>query len=127
LVIFAINNGKNGEILVQKSPATTIGILIKAIKKLMNSSKHPVIKIGVRHGEKLYESLLNNAEFTKSIEKKKYFIVPPDFRDLNYSEFFEIGKKKIFHEDYNSSNTKRLSLNETIKTLKKLDNLITYK
>jgi UDP-N-acetylglucosamine 4,6-dehydratase/5-epimerase len=124
LVIFAINNGKNGEILVQKSPATTIDILAKAIRKLMNCQKHPIINIGVRHGEKLYESLLSKEEFSKSVSKKKYFIVPPDFRDLNYQEYFEIGKKKFFQEDYSSNNTKRLSLNETIKILKKSSNLV---
>ena len=127
LVIFAINNGKNGEILVQKSPATTIDILAKAIKKLMNCPKHPIINIGVRHGEKLYESLLSKEEFAKSISKKKYFIVPPDFRDLNYQEYFEKGKKSFFHEEYSSNNTKRLSLNETIKILKKLNNLFINK
>jgi UDP-N-acetylglucosamine 4,6-dehydratase len=127
LVIFAINNGKNGEILVQKSPATTIDILVKAIKKLMNCQKHPIINIGVRHGEKFYESLLSKEEFSKCISKKKYFIVPPDFRDLNYQEYFEIGRKKFFQEDYSSDNTKRLSLNETIKILKKLGNLIINK
>jgi UDP-N-acetylglucosamine 4,6-dehydratase len=123
LVTFAINNGKNGEILVQKSPAANISTLIKALKKLMNCPKHPVVNIGIRHGEKFYESLLSKEEFSKSISKKKYFIVPPDFRDLNYSYYYEIGKKKLSKEDYSSDNTKILSLNETIKILKKLENL----
>jgi UDP-N-acetylglucosamine 4,6-dehydratase len=123
LVTFAINHGKNGEILVQKSPAASIAILIKALKKLMNCPKHPVVNIGIRHGEKFYESLLSKEEFSKSISKKKYFIVPPDFRDLNYSYYYEIGKKKLSKEDYSSDNTKILSLNETIKILKKLENL----
>lgn len=120
LVTFAINHGKNGEILVQKSPATSIAVLIKALKKLMNCPKHPVVNIGIRHGEKFYESLLSKEEFSKSISKKKYFIVPPDFRDLNYSQYYEIGKKRSHKEDYSSNNIKILSLNETIKILKKL-------
>jgi UDP-N-acetylglucosamine 4,6-dehydratase len=123
LVTFAINNGKNGEILVQKSPAANISTLIKALKKLMNCPKHPVVNIGIRHGEKFYESLLSKEEFVKSVSKKKYFIVPPDFRDLNYSLYYEIGKKKSSKEDYSSDNTKILSLNETIRILKRSGNL----
>ena len=121
----AINNGKNGEILVQKSPSTSITTLVEAIKKLTNRPKHPVINIGVRHGEKTYESLLSKEELSKAISKKKYFVVPPDFRDLNYEEYFEIGKKIKYAEDYNSNNTKKLSLDETVKILKSMSILDT--
>ena len=90
----------------------------------MHRPKHKTVNIGIRHGEKQYESLLSSEEFTKCTSKKNYFIVPADVRDLNYSKYFEIGRgqgKKF--EDYNSNNTKQLNFKETVLLLKKLTSL----
>jgi len=124
LVIFALKYGKSGEIFVQKSPASTIENIAKSIKHLMHRPKHKTVNIGIRHGEKQYESLLSSEEFTKCTSKKNYFIVPADVRDLNYSKYFEIGRgqSKKF-EDYNSNNTKQLNFKETVLLLKKLTSL----
>ena len=122
LVLYAFENGKNGDLFIQKAPAATIEILSKAILKLLNKEKHPVKIIGTRHGEKLYETLLSREEMVFSEDLGNYFRIPPDLRDLNYVEFIEKGRKEISEsEDYNSHNTKRLDLKEMQELLLKLE------
>ncbi len=111
LVMYAFRNGSSGDILVQKSPAATIEILIKAICELLEVPDHPVNVIGTRHGEKRYEALLSREERASSEDLGSYFRVPPDLRDLNYGKFMEQGEAKITGaEDYNSDNTIQLDV-----------------
>ncbi len=112
LVLFAFSNSEQGDIFVQKSPASTVGDLAQALIELFNT-KTSINVIGTRHGEKLYESLLSKEEAVKAIDMGKYFRVPADNRDLNYSKYVEEGSKKItLADEYNSHNTSRLSINE---------------
>lgn len=109
LVLFAFENGKQGDIFVQKSPAATIRDLANVIKELYNYSGKIRI-IGTRHGEKLYETLVSKEEMFKAEELKNYYRIPSDTRDLNYDIYFEKGKKKFTDvEEYNSHNTYRLN------------------
>lgn len=121
LVIFAFQNGNPGDIFVQKSPAATIEVLAKALIKIYNSSS-PFKIIGTRHGEKLYETLVNREEMTKAEDLGLYYRLPADTRDLNYNKYFLEGETKIAQmEEYTSHNTYRLSIEETIELLLKLD------
>ena len=122
LVLFAFNEGTTGDILVQKSPASTIHTLAEALKDIFHEY-HPEIKIiGTRHGEKLYETLLSREEHFNSKDLGDYYLVPPDLRDLNYEKFYNQGEKDISNqEDYNSHNTHRLSVSELSERLLKLD------
>ena len=121
LVIFAFQNGKPGDIFVQKAPAATIDALIKALAQIFGA-KNEIRIIGTRHGEKLYETLLNREEMAKAEDLDEYFRVPADCRDLNYSCFFTEGEQKIsLQEEYTSSNTRRLEVNELIDMLSRLD------
>ncbi len=121
LVNFAFKNATSGDIFVQKAPATTIEILVSALKDIFNS-KSDIKIIGTRHGEKLYESLLSSEEMSKSEDLGDYYRVPADSRDLNYSLYFSEGDQiKDNVEDYNSSNTRQLDLEETKNMLLKLD------
>lgn len=121
LVLFAYKNAKGGEIFVQKAPASTINDLALAMKEIF-SSHVPIKCIGTRHGEKLYETLLTREEKVKAKDLGNYFMVPPDSRDLNYGKYFVNGETVITQaDDYNSHNTRRLSLSETAELLKKLD------
>jgi UDP-N-acetylglucosamine 4,6-dehydratase len=123
LVLFAFNNGENGDIFVQKSPATTIGTLAQALKELYNSTLEVKI-IGTRHGEKLYETLVNREEMAKVIDEGKYFRIPADTRDLNYNKFFTEGETRVSEVDeYTSHNTQRLSVEETKDLLLKLHSI----
>ena len=116
LVLFAFQNSEQGDIFVQKSPASTIGDLAEVIKDIFDAPNEIKV-IGTRHGEKLYESLLSREEKTKSIDLGNYFKIPADTRDLNYSKYYEEGNEKISNsEEYNSHNTERLSKNQ-LKTL----------
>lgn len=122
LVLYAFENGANGDIFVQKAPAATIQTLAEALLVIMGKRKHPIKIIGTRHGEKLYETLLSREEMVNAEDLGKYFRVIPDFRDLNYDKFFEKGEVKLTHtNDYNSHNTQRLDLNEMQSLLKKLN------
>ena len=112
LVKFAFNNGKNGDIFVQKSPATTIELLAKALTNVLNKPKHAIKIIGTKHGEKLYETLLTREEMVNAVDMDKYYKIPSDTRDLNYSKYFEDGEVITEADDYNSHNTYRLNLNE---------------
>ena len=120
LVLFAFEKGKNGDIFVRKSPAATIDTLVKSLSKIFKR-KLKVKNIGIRHGEKIHETLLTKEECMKSKSYLNYFKIPSDNRDLNYDKFFSKGKKisnKVI--DYTSENTKRLTVNETINLLKKI-------
>ncbi len=117
LVLYAFENGRNGDIFVQKAPAATVAVLAEAVKSVLDRVDHPVREIGTRHGEKLFEALLSREELATAIDEGGYFRVPADARDLNYSKFVEEGEKRLNHaEDYNSHNTERLDL-EGMKTL----------
>lgn len=119
LVEFAFNNAKAGDILVQKAPACTIGVLAQAVNELFGS--HSKIKtIGVRHGEKNYEALLTREEAVNAEDLGDYFRIGMDKRDLNYGKFFEDGETKA-KDEYTSQNTKQLSLEEVKTKLLQLD------
>ena len=120
LVIHAFSSMKNGDIFVQKSPASTIHDLALALMEIFNK-KSEIKLIGTRHGEKLYETLLGKEEKAKAEDQGDYFRVPADSRDLNYDEFFEKGEvDNNDHDEYNSHNTERLDVDGVIKLLKKL-------
>ncbi len=120
LVIHAFSSMQNGDIFVQKSPASTIHDLALALMEIFNK-KSEIKLIGTRHGEKLYETLLGKEEKAKAEDQGNYFRVPADSRDLNYDEFFEKGEVEIKdHNEYNSHNTERLDVDGVIKLLKKL-------
>ena len=111
LVLYAFENGKSGEIFVQKAPAATIETLAYALTDLLGAPNHDVRVIGTRHGEKLYEALLSREEMVAAEDLGGYYRVPPDFRDLNYGKFVEQGEVKISEAtDYNSHNTIRLDV-----------------
>jgi len=112
LVLYAFKNGENGDIFVQKAPAATIADLASAIKELYNADV-PIKKIGTRHGEKLFETLVNREEMAKVDETEKYFKIPADTRDLNYNKYFNEGESSVDAvKEYTSHNTRRLNLKE---------------
>lgn len=120
LVWFAFNNAVNGDMFVQKAPAATIEVLAIALKELYNSDT-PVKIIGTRHGEKLYETLVNREEMAKAVDLGDYFRIPADTRDLNYGKFFTEGETKVSEvEDYTSHNTHRLDVDGMKKLLLEL-------
>ena len=117
LVFEAFKNAKQGDIYIQKSPASTIGDLAKALLEIFDADL-PIKIIGTRHGEKLYESLLSREEMAKSIDLGKYYRIPLDNRDLNYEKYFIKGQESFsISKDYTSHNTERLSIEEIKKTL----------
>ena len=121
LVIFAFKNGNPGDIFVQKSPAATIEVLAKALLDLYKAS-NPIKIIGTRHGEKLYETLVNREEMVKAEDLGNFYRIPADTRDLNYNRFFIEGEAQISQiEEYTSHNTKRLNIEETKELLMRLD------
>lgn len=121
LVLFAFNNSEQGDIFVQKSPAAKIGDLAEVIKEIFNANNEVKI-IGTRHGEKLFESLLSREESAKAINLGRYYRIPADRRDLNYSKYFEEGNVKISNSDeYNSHNTTRLNKSQLKDLLLGLD------
>jgi UDP-N-acetylglucosamine 4,6-dehydratase/5-epimerase len=121
LVLYAFVNGRPGDLYVQKAPAATIGVLARAILKLLDK-KNEIRVIGTRHGEKRHETLLNREEMAKAEDCGEYYRVPIDERSLNYSQFFSEGKTEINEaEDYNSHNTRRFEVEEMMETLLKLD------
>ena len=114
LVLFAFENGKNGDILVQKAPACTIQTQAEAVCELFGGKKEGIKVIGIRHGEKMYETLLTKEEAAKAIDMGNFYAVPADNRDLNYDKFFVEGDvKRATIEEFNSDNTYRLNLEET--------------
>ena len=121
LVIYAFEHGENGDIFVQKAPAATIEVLAKALIELYDS-KTEIKVIGTRHGEKLYETLVNREEMAKATDMGDYFRIPADNRDLNYGKFFTEGEAKVSEvDDYTSHNTERLDVAGMKKLLMKLD------
>ena len=120
LVLYAFEHGKNGDIFVQKAPAATIETLTQALLELYAVKKEIKI-IGTRHGEKLYEVLVNREDMAKAEDLKNYFRIPADNRDLNYNQFFTEGVADISKvEDYHSHNTYRLNIDEMKELLLKL-------
>ena len=121
LVLYAFDNAIQGDIFVQKAPASTIWDLANAVKELFSSNSEIKI-IGTRHGEKLYETLLTREELVKAEDCGNYYRIVPDDRDLNYNKYFTEGEKQIADiEDYNSHNTQRLTIKEIKEKLLKLD------
>ncbi len=114
LVLFAFEHGQNGDILIQKAPACTIQTQAEAICELFGGKKEDIKVIGIRHGEKMYETLLTKEECAKAIDMGDFYRVPADNRDLNYDQFFKEGdQKRATIEEFNSDNTRRLNLEET--------------
>lgn len=114
LVIFAFENGHNGDILVQKAPACTIGTQAEAVCELFDAKKEDIKMIGIRHGEKMYETLLTNEECAKAEDMGDFYRVPADNRTLNYDKFFSEGQSERNKlTEFNSNNTRILNVAET--------------
>lgn len=114
LVLFAFEHGANGDILVQKAPACTIQTQAEAVCELFGGKKEDLKVIGIRHGEKMYETLLTNEECAKAEDLGNFYRVPADNRTLNYDKYFTKGSaKRVTLAEFNSDNTKRLNLDET--------------
>lgn len=121
LVLHAFKNGKNGDIFVQKSPASTIGMLADVLIEMSGKKNVKVQNIGIRHGEKMYESLLTAEEMSIAEDQNSYYRISSDNRDLNYNQYFSDGdKSKKMLDDYNSNNTHQLSKKELTDLLQKL-------
>jgi UDP-glucose 4-epimerase len=116
LVLFAFEKGSSGDILVQKAPATTIEVLAEAIKRLFHYECENRI-IGLRHGEKMYEALLTDEECYHAIDMGDFYRVPCDKRDLNYEKYLDEGTKRSGLTQFNSHNTKLLTVEETMQKL----------
>lgn len=121
LVLFAFENGKQGDLFVQKSPAATIEVLADAIKEL-KEVKSETVCIGTRHGEKLYEVLVTKEDMIKAEDLGNYFRIPADNRDLNYDKFIAKGDHRVeIIDEYNSHNTEQLTVGAMKELLLKLD------
>ena len=120
LVIFAFQNAESGDIMVQKAPACTIEVLARAVKELFHSEEEIKI-IGIRHGEKMYETLLTNEECANAIDMGNFYRVPCDKRDLNYDKYFKVGDvKRNTLTEFNSNNTELLNVAQVKEKLLKL-------
>lgn len=114
LVLFAFEHGENGDILVQKAPACTIQTQAEAVCELFGGSKENIKVIGIRHGEKMYETLLTNEECAHAIDMGNFYRVPADKRGLNYDKYFNKGEaERNLLSEFDSNNTKLLTLEET--------------
>ncbi len=121
LVLYAFEHAKQGDIFVQKAPASTVADLALALKQIFNSNS-PIKVIGTRHGEKLYESLISREEMAHAEDMGNYFRVPADNRDLNYAKYYSEGDQNVsISEDYTSHNTHRLNVEQIKKLLLSLD------
>ncbi|MFM2007889.1 MAG: hypothetical protein RLZZ09_3544 [Pseudomonadota bacterium] len=121
LVLYAFEHGRQGDIFVQKAPASTIEVLAIALRELFQRD-NPIRVIGTRHGEKLYESLVSREEIAKAEDMGQYYRVPSDDRDLNYAKYFVEGELEIAAlDDYTSHNTERLDVEGVKRLLLKLD------
>lgn len=121
LVIFAFKNAQSGDVMVQKSPASTVGDLAQAIKELFNADNEIKI-IGTRHGEKQYETLLTKEESMVAEDLGGFYRVPSDKRDLNYDKYFTEGRKELaMQEEYNSNNTEILNIRQIKEKLLSLE------
>ena len=116
LVLFAFKKGKNGDIFVQKAPSTTIGELAKTMKNIYKSDSK-IKNIGIRHGEKIHETLLSREEKLVSEDLGDYYRIPADNRDLNYDKYFSTGMEASEVDEFNSYNTTRLNENKLIELL----------
>ena len=122
LVLYAFENAHSGDIMVQKAPACTIGVLAQAVKELFDKKNKSDIKvIGIRHGEKMYETLLTNEECAHAVDMGNFYRVPADNRDLNYDKYFKDGdEKRNPLTEFNSNNTKLLDIEQVKKKLLEL-------
>ena len=121
LVLYAFENGVNGDIFVQKAPSCEVGTLIIALQKIF-SVKNEIKVIGTRHGEKLHETLVNRGDMAKAEDLGKYFRIPADNRNLNYNSFFTDGEEEINNAtDYSSNNVGLLNVDQTVELLSNLD------
>ncbi len=122
LVLFAFEHGENGDLLIKKAPACTIQTQAEAVCELFGGRKVDIKVIGIRHGEKMYETLLTNEECAKAVDMGDFYRVPADNRGLNYDKFFKEGDEaRNTLTEFNSNNTCRLNLQETIDTIAKLE------
>ena len=122
LVLFAFEHGENGDLLIKKAPACTIQTQAEAVCELFGGKKEDIKVIGIRHGEKMYETLLTNEECAKAVDMGEFYRVPADNRGLNYDKFFKDGDEhRNTLTEFNSNNTRRLNLQETIDTIAALD------
>lgn len=122
LVLFAFEHGENGDILVQKAPACTIATQAEAVCELFGGRKEDIKVIGIRHGEKMYETLLTKEECAKAEDMGNFYRVPADNRDLNYDKYFKEGdESRVTIDEFNSNNTLRLGVAETRDKIKSLD------
>lgn len=121
LVLHAFEHANQGDIFIQKAPASTVGDLAEALKELFKK-QNTIRVIGTRHGEKLYESLVSREEMAKAIDMGRYYRIPADNRDLNYKKYFVEGEEKVSElDDYTSHNTHRLGISEIKELLFRLD------
>lgn len=121
LVLFAFEHGDNGDLLIMKAPACTIKTQAEAVCDIFGGKKEDIKVIGIRHGEKMYETLLTNEECAKAIDMGGFYRVPADNRTLNYDKYFKEGdEKRNTLTEFNSNNTRQLNLEETKKTILKL-------
>ena len=122
LVLFAFKNGQNGDLLIQKAPACTIKTQAEAVCELFGGKKSDIKVIGIRHGEKMYETLLTKEECAKAVDMGNFYRVPADNRSLNYDKYFVEGdKERVKIDEFNSNNTRILNLKETKEKIKSLD------
>ena len=118
LVLFAFEHGENGDLLIKKAPACTIQTQAEAVCELFGGKKEDIKVIGIRHGEKMYETLLTNEECAKAVDMGDFYRVPADNRGLNYDKYFKEGDEtRNTLTEFNSNNTRRLNLQETIDTI----------
>ena len=122
LVLFAFKNGQNGDLFIQKAPACTIKTQAEAVCELFGGKKSDIKVIGIRHGEKMYETLLTKEECAKAIDLGNFYRVPADNRSLNYDQYFIEGdKKRATIDEFNSNNTRILNVKETKEKIASLD------
>lgn len=122
LVLFAFEHGQNGDILVQKAPACTIGTQAEAVCELFGGKKEDIKVIGIRHGEKMYETLLTNEECAKAEDMGNFYRVPADNRGLNYDKYFKEGdENRNVLTEFNSNNTRQLNVEETKEKIASLE------
>lgn len=120
LVLFAFKNAEPGDLFVQKAPAATIDVLAQAVKEIFHANNEIKI-IGARHGEKMYETLCTKEEMAKAVDMGNFYRIPADLRDLNYSKYVDNFGHRVDFEEYNSDNTRRLSVKEMKEILLSLD------
>ena len=121
LVLFAFENARTGDILVKKAPSCTIGVLAEAVKRVFHAD-NPIRVIGMRHGEKMYETLLTNEECIHAIDMGDFYRVPADSRDLNYDKYvWEGDQSRNLLKEFNSDNTELLNVDQVVKKLLALD------